>query len=58
MTAVLDSDNFDIMWTQGASAATRGSTDPHYSSWEAATASDCAKIHALRPSMPTFGYYG
>ena len=55
---VSDTDNFDIMWTQGASAATRGSTDPHYSSWEAATASDCAKIHALRPSMPTFGYYG
>ena len=49
-------DNFDIMWTQGTSARTRGTTDPNYATWEAGTVSDCKKIHAMRPGMPTFGY--
>ena len=51
-------DNFDIMWTQGANPKTRASKPPGYETWETGTASDCAKIHAVRPDMPTFGYYG
>lgn len=46
------------MWTQGADAQTRVSRARGYDTWEAGTASDCAKIHAVRPGMPTFGYYG
>ena len=50
--------NFDIMWTQGMDAETRARKPPGYGTWEAGTASDCAKVHAVRPGMPTFGYYG
>lgn len=45
--------NFDIMWTHGG----RGQ-GPGYETWEGGLVSDCKKVHAVRPGMPTFAYYG
>lgn len=44
--------------TQGTDAQTRASKPRGYETWEDGVSSDCAKVHAVRPDMPTFGYYG
>jgi hypothetical protein len=47
------------MWTQGTKCCPfTKDAKPGYATWEEGVVSDLKKIHAVRPNMPTFGYYG
>ena len=50
--------NFDVMWMQGTRCCWTGDDKLGYKTWEEGLVSDAKKIHAVRPTMPTFAYYG
>ena len=52
-------DHFDLMWTQGTTCCPWSGEDrPGFATWEDGVETDLAAVHARRPSMPTFAYYG
>eukprot|EP00937_MAST-01D_sp_MAST-1D-sp2_P005481 g5481.t1 len=47
------------MWTQGTTCCPWSGEDrPGFGTWEDGVETDLAKVHARRPAMPTFAYYG